>query len=449
MNEPPAEPGRSIDPGPLGSRARPEWGRSSGHAELEGRLRHAFSEARPPAAPNTLRASLELLPATAGPPRVLARWSLARGLASVAMVITALTFVGVLVASRLPGLGAPVSPIGSAGSTATGSAATPAATAPPATTPAVIPWADATPPPQPARPTPRPVPPGTRVCAPADLSATAAWLGATGSMAGSIDVTNVSSTACVLDGPPKLVAIRAGATTLPTVYVAIAGAGLGLPTPPGPGLLEPGDHGGWWLSWMNWCGQDLVPTAAEVTLPDGKGPVVAVSGATATGPGIGGKPRCDAPRSPSSLTVMAFEYQPPEPPLIEAQPAVASITAPPTATLGQDVTFMVALTNVGTRPAVFDPCPTYTEDLLVAGSRLKPPADHSFALNCSAMEHELAPGATIVLEMRYPIPSQLPAGSAELLWSLDPGGPFDTGAFGRVAIDIVTTEKTSGGSSTR
>ena len=449
MNEPPAEPGRSIDPGPLGSRARPEWGRSSGHAELEGRLRDAFSEARPPAAPNTLRASLELLPATAGPPRVLARWSLARGLASVAMVITALTFVGVLVASRLPGLGAPVSPIGSAGSTATGSAATPAATAPPATTPAVIPWADATPPPQPARPTPRPVPPGTRVCTPADLSATAAWLGATGSMAGSIDVTNVSSTACVLDGPPKLVAIRAGATTLPTVYVAIAGAGLGLPTPPGPGLLEPGDHGGWWLSWTNWCGQDLVPTAAEITLPDGKGPVVAVSGATATGPGIGGKPRCDAPRSPSSLTVMAFEYQPPEPPLIEAQPAVASITAPPTATLGQDVTFMVALTNVGTRPAVFDPCPTYTEDLLVAGSRLKPPADHSFALNCSAMEHELAPGATIVLEMRYPIPSQLPAGSAELLWSLDPGGPFDTGAFGRVAIDIVTTEKTSGGSSTR
>jgi hypothetical protein len=118
--------------------------------------------------------------------------------------------------------------------------------------------------------------------------------------------------------------------------------------------------------------------------------------------------------------------------------ASVTISAPATATIGQDVTFTVTLTNLGARPAVFDPCPTYSEDLIVAGGlRLKPPADRHYALNCPAMS-ALASGATIVLEMRYPIPDTVPPGPAELLWSMDPGGPFDTGAFGRVPIDIVS-----------
>jgi hypothetical protein len=40
--------------------------------------------------------------------------------------------------------------------------------------------------------------------------------------------------------------------------------------------------------------------------------------------------------------------------------------------------------------------------------------------------------------MRYPIPNHIALGSAELVWSMDPGGPFDTGAFGRVPIEIVS-----------
>jgi hypothetical protein len=102
------------------------------------------------------------------------------------------------------------------------------------------------------------------------------------------------------------------------------------------------------------------------------------------------------------------------------------------------VTFTVALTNLGDKPAVFDPCPTYSEDLIVAGLRLKLPADHEYALNCSAIGSALAPGATVVLKMRYPIPNHIALGSAELVWSMDPGGPFDTGAFGRVPIEIVS-----------
>jgi hypothetical protein len=147
--------------------------------------------------------------------------------------------------------------------------------------------------------------------------------------------------------------------------------------------------------------------------------------------------------TPGGMTVIPWAsatpppHQPVEPPLPEAQPASTRITAPQTAVIGEDVTFTVALTNLGNKPAVFDPCPSYSEDVLIAGSRLTPPADHDYALNCSAIAGTLAPGATVVLEMRYPIPSYAAAGPAVLLWSMDPGGPFDTGAFGRIPIELV------------
>jgi len=439
MNKTPSGPGRPVNHHPPGDQGMLGGDVSVDREELDRRLRRAFSDARPPGAPETLRASLEHLPSIAGRPRAVARWAIARGLGSAAVVIIAVALVGAVVVSRLPGPAGSAPPIGSSGPSATASAETPSATSLVGSPLVVVPWVDATPPPQPARPTPRPVPPTTRACTPDDLTATAEWQGATGAMAGGIRVTNVSSSACVVDGPPKLAVIKAGTTTMPTAYSASKVLPGGT-EPPGPGLLEPEDQGSWWLFWTNWCGQDLVPTTVAVTLPDGSGTVAAVPGSSPR-PGMSGRPRCDAPSSPSSLTVTAFEYQPPEPALVEQQPASTTITAPPTASIGQDVTFTVALTNLGDKPALFDPCPTYSEDLLVAGLRLKPPADHDYALNCSAIEGALAPGATIVLEMRYPIPSTVSPGPAELLWSMDPGGPFDTGAFGRVPIDIVSTEQ--------
>lgn len=438
MNETPSGPGRPIDHHPPADQGLLGGDGSVDREELDRRLRRAFSDARPPGAPETLRASLGHLPSMAGRPRLIARWEAARGLGSAAVVIIAVALVGAVVVSRLPGPAGSTPPIESSGPSATASAETPSATGLLGSPLAVVPWVNATPPPQPARPTPRPVPPGTRVCTPDDLTATAEWQGATGSMAGGIRVTNVSSSACVVDGPPKLAVIKAGTTTMPTAYSASQVLPGGT-APPGAGLLEPGDEGSWWLFWTNWCGQDLVPTTLAVTLPDGSGTVAAVPGSSPPGAGMSGRPRCDAPSSPSSLTVTAFEYQPPEPALVEQQPAFTKITAPPTASIGQDVTFTVALTNLGDKPALFDPCPTYSEDLLVAGLRLKPPADHDYALNCSAIESPLAPGAMIVLEMRYPIPATVPPGPAELLWSMDPGGPFDTGAFGKVPIGIVST----------
>ncbi len=56
---------------------------------------------------------------------------------------------------------------------------------------------------------------------------------------------------------------------------------------------------------------------------------------------------------------------------------------------------------------------------------LKPPDSRDYVLNCAAIGSAIAPGASITLQMRYPIPVDLPPGSVELLWGLDPGGPFD------------------------
>jgi hypothetical protein len=425
VNEPPVEPG-PVEPGAV----------EPGDDELDGLLRQAFSLASVPGAPETLRASLERLPGTVARPGAGGRWSAAVGLPVAVVFVVVLLVVGAVLAGRRPDPAGSVPIAGSASPTVSPSAGSAAATGSVASELAGVPWVDATPPVA-ASPTPRPVPAGTRACTPTDLTATAGWQGATGSMAGGIGVTNVSSTACVLDGPPRGVVIRAGTKALATAYTADEHASLGGAPPPGPGLLEPGDAGGWWLVWMNWCGPNLVPTSIDVTLPDGSGPVVAVPDAAVSG-AMNGTPRCDVRGSPSTLAVTAFEYRPPEPPLVEPQPASATISAPATATVGQDVAFTVTLTNLGDRAAIFDPCPTYSEDLIVAGRRLKPPADREYALNCPAIGSTLAPGASIVLEMRYPIPDTVAPGPAELLWSLDPGGPFDTGAFGRVAIDIVS-----------
>jgi hypothetical protein len=430
MNGSPGRPGRDEDPAVPRDRAT-----------LDGRLRQAFANARPPGAPDTLWASLERLPATAGRPHVARRWAMARGLASVG-ILAVMALAGALVVGRLPGPVATAPPTTSELPTASTPVQTPPPTGLPSLPAGAIPWVDATPPPA-TRPTPRPVPPGTRACVAADLDATAFWDGATGSMGGGIGVTNVSPTACVLDGPPKLVVIRSGSNVLSTDYTAVPTGGLSGRLAAGPGLLEPGDMGGWALTWNNWCGRDLTPTSVTVKLAHGGGTLVARADPSFPGFAIRGTPRCDAPDFPSSLSVMAFEVQQPEPEPPDSQPASATINAPPTAIIGRDLTFTVALANLGDQPAILDPCPIYSEDLVIGGARLKPPADRRYVLNCAAIGDALAPGATIVLEMRYPVPDTIAPGPAELLWTVD-DPPLDDMTPARVPIDLVAPDQASG-----
>ncbi len=282
--------------------------------ELDRRIREAFSNAGSPVAPDTLRASLERLPAAA-----LGRQPTRRplGLSGAIIIAVALVLVGAVVANRLQAPAATPPPTAAPMASPSASAEV-ASSGPPASAVALVPWSAATPPPQPRLPTPRPVPPGTRACTAADLAATADWQGATGSMAGGIVATNVGSTACVLDGPPSDVVVHAGPTTMPTTYAGDRGHGPDGAIPSGPALLEPGERGVWWLSWTNWCGSDLVASSVTVTLPDGSGPLVAGPDPSSPNPGLG-TPRCDAPDDPSSLTVFSFVAQPPEGPIPRAR----------------------------------------------------------------------------------------------------------------------------------
>jgi hypothetical protein len=302
----------------------------------------------------------------------------------------------------------------------------------------IIPWIDAAPTPVPS-PSAVPIPSGTETCVPGDLTAAAGWQGATGSMAGWLAVTNVGQRPCVLNGSPRLIQLRSDTTILgPVAYREDKGPGPGDPTgSAGPVLLQPGDQAGAFLLWTNWC-PEMIPvvTALLVTLPAGGSPIVAVP--ESPGPGLGSTPRCDQPSSGSTFTAHAFVPVPPQEPVYEPQAASVTLSVPPSVTAGGDLAFTVILTNRGALPAVLSPCPTYTEDLIVDGRALKPPAPQQFLLNCAAIGSALPPGASVHLQMHFAVPTTLPPGRVEILWGLDPGGPFDAGtAVQRASITVV------------
>ena len=302
----------------------------------------------------------------------------------------------------------------------------------------IIPWTDAAPTPV-LSPTAMAIPPGTPTCVPGDLTATAGWQGATGSMAGWLGLTNVGNHTCVVNGSPRLIQLRAGDAILDAVtYEAGKDAGPGDSTGvAGPVLLRPGDQAGAFLLWTNWC-PEMIPavSALLVTLPSGGSPLVA--GPTSPGPGFFGTPRCDQPMMGSTFTAYAFVPVAPPTPPYEPQAASVSLSVPSTATAGRDLAFTVTLANRGAAPAVLSPCPTYTEDLIVAGSALKPPAPQQFLLNCAAIGAALAPGASVTLQMHYAVPASIHSGPVELIWGLDPGGAFDAStAIQRASITVV------------
>ena len=158
---------------------------------------------------------------------------------------------------------------------------------------------------------------------------------------------------------------------------------------------------------------DVTVTALLATLPSGGSAIVASP--TSPGPGFNGPPRCDQPMMGSTFTAYAFVPVQPPTPLYEPQVASIVLSVPPSVTAGSDLAFTVTLTNRSANPAVLSPCPTYTEDLVVAGAALKPPAPRQFLLNCAAIGSTLAPGATVTLQMHYAVPTSIQPGPVELV----------------------------------
>jgi hypothetical protein len=415
--------------------------------DLDRTLREHLGDLRLPPAPGSLHDAVDRLGAEP-PGRPQPRWRVAPR--AVSVLAAALVVVAVVTWGSGLRLGASpaATPSESAGGTAGPSAATsPTAspglpTANPRPSGSIVPWLDQSALTAPS-PTPAPVPSGTPDCLPGDLTASAGWQGGGGQMLGSLAVTNVGAHPCVLVGSPRLVELRtATATVRPITYHADPGDGSNVPgAVAGPVLLEPGGKAGAYLWWSNWCGTAPVVTSLLVTLPSGGAPVHA--GPTSPGPGIGSVPRCDVPSAPSTFTAYAFTPVAPEQPASSPQPASAALSVPSSATPGADLVYYVTLTNLGTQPAPLDPCPTYSENLVAGGAAVKLPAAAFLLLNCAAIGPALAPGASVTLEIRLPIPAKVEPGPAILHWDLDPGGPLDTSsASPQAALAIVVPPTT-------
>ena len=302
----------------------------------------------------------------------------------------------------------------------------------------IVPWID-----QSARttpsPTPVPVPPGTPTCLPGELNASAGWQGGGGQMIGWLRLTNMGAQPCVLHGAPRLVELHDGKGTVkPIAYEGKPSDGSSDPgVAAGPVLLAPGGAAGAFLWWSNWCGATApAVTSLAVTLPSGGAPIVA--GQLSIGRGLEGVPRCDAPSAASAFTAYAFMPVVPQKPEPSPQPASVVLSVPSSVAAGADLVYDVALTNLGTQAAPLDPCPTYSENLVVGGVALKLPTVALLLLNCAVIGPSLAPGSSVTLEMHLPVPANAVPGPAVLHWDMDPGGPLDTSAArGQAPLTIV------------
>jgi Protein of unknown function (DUF4232) len=116
----------------------------------------------------------------------------------------------------------------------------------------------------------------------------------------------------------------------------------------------------------------------------------------------------------------------------ESSPLLATISAPPKATLGTDLAFAVTLTNPTPAPVALGPCPNY-----IMGLTVKVKAGGVHQLNCADAQGRplvVRPGGSVVFAMRLPLPSLGPGaepGSGDLTWTMDGG------VSARVPITIV------------
>jgi hypothetical protein len=159
----------------------------------------------------------------------------------------------------------------------------------------MIPWIDATPAPSPtAEPTADPL--SLLACQSGDLALVAGgWGGATGSLAGGIELINVSANACRVVAKPSVELLDAAGR-----LIAAPAAGWN----PGSEIvaLAAGGSAGGILVWSNWClPPPSLPLRVRATVDRGATPLTAE--VRAWEPGATGVPRCDAPLGGTSVGV--------------------------------------------------------------------------------------------------------------------------------------------------
>lgn len=197
-----------------------------------------------------------------------------------------------------------------------------------------------------------------------------------------------------------------------------------LADPPGSlRALAPGKSASVSLWWSNWCGPGSVPTGSPGTPPDGL--ELGLAGGTSLVVPLAQAPRCDAPQSPSLLSVGPFAPTERHPPASSRLPLRAVIVGARPVQVKPGLRafrvyrdallrYEVEVTNTGMRVFRFagSSCPVYIEQVV-------PGLQQVYVLNCRPAG-TLAPGATVLFAMQLRIPSDARLGNTSLTWELAP-----------------------------
>ena len=287
----------------------------------------------------------------------------------------------------------------------------------------VIPWSDAVP--TPVRYVPA-APKGAHACGDRDVRLSAPERSGVNSVESMyfLDVRNVSTAPCSLEGRPRIDVPRGAAGEISVADAT--GVVLPLPPPVPPGFprrgarfgLAPGASAHAGIAVLGICPKrrDETNVPVHVGLPEGaKSVPLAVSACRG-----------------SSTTLAIGPFTPPDQPVPTTHhwPLTISLEAPKSVRIGQRIDYLVRLTNSSTGSFEFPPgglCPEF--DQTIAGSVDNP----SDVLNCRPMG-ALAPGESALFAMQidlFPYPS---AGQHTLIWHLEDG--TKSGMTARLGIEI-------------
>ncbi len=141
------------------------------------------------------------------------------------------------------------------------------------------------------------VPLGTPLCRASQLSVHGGLQGGGfGTALGTVELTNIGGSRCVLSGDPAVALLGTTGTSLAISTVPSTSPRTS------PIVLEPDGSGRFEFSWANWCGSAPGSLEIDVTMA---GSTTALVGALDGPPATAYVPRCENSSSPSTLMVIA------------------------------------------------------------------------------------------------------------------------------------------------
>ena len=257
----------------------------------------------------------------------------------------------------------------------------------------VVPWLNerATEPPT--------IPQGTPLCDPSALRIAAVTVGpAAGTIYANIDVTNTSSSGCVLDDQPSsATAVDEAGDRVPLRVTEIG--------PPHKTYVSAGGTERLWVTWQSYCGAitGADPTTHRVTDPafefvrgELRLPDLVLNLCNDLSVGVGSQ---EQPQTPAPGTIATLGV---------------SMALPSQIHAGSRVKFVVTLTNDSNVAVPLEPCPVYK--MGVQGG-----AYRAYRLNC-ADAHSIPAQGSVRFAMSLVVPAGA-AGGLKASWGIVPDGP--------------------------